>query len=165
MKGRLVLGCLMLLLPALVAQAGDDAGKVAQLRHVLEVTAYVPNFKRGISEVTQKSGKTTPVLKEILAADNATLLEVFARVYARHMSAMEIDQVARFYDSSAGQALLRAQRRDPDNPNPALQLDAAQRSELQSFSQSSAAKAFLGTVRDKDVWHEALREIRATLKH
>lgn len=163
MKGRLVLAFLMLVLPALAAQAGDDAPKVAELRHVLEATAYVPNFKRGISEVVHKTGKTNPVLEEILAADNATLLEVFARVYARHMSAMDIHQVARFYDSPTGKALLRVQRRDPDNPNPTLQLSATQRSELQSFSRSPAAKAFVGTVRDKDVWDEALREIRATL--
>lgn len=165
MRTRWVLGFFVLLLPALAAQASEDTRKVAELQHVLEVTAYVPNFKRGISEVVQKTGQSNPVLKEILAADNETLLRVFARVYARHMSAMEVDEVARFYGSPTGKALLTVQRRDPDNPHPALQLTATQRGELQSFSHSAAAKAFMSTVRDKDVWGEALREIRAALSH
>lgn len=166
MRTALTIAVLIFVLSPLGVRAHSaDSKSVQSLRRVLKDTAYVPNFKKGLRAVVKKEGKSSPFLKAILSEDNSRLDAIFARVYARHLSSMQIDQLLRFYESPTGKVVVLQQRQDSNNPSPPLRLSPKQKDEVLAFSNSAAAKAFRRVVMDKKIWHEAEKALHSSLVH
>jgi len=156
-------------MPALAAEAsGAGSAKAQSLVRVLQATHYVENFKTGVRQVVHQSGKTNPLLQAVLKTDNAKLNEIFATVYARHLSLAQAQKVRQFYESATGRALIAAQMQHVNDPHPELDLSQAQLLKVKAFTDTDAAKAFAQAARDKSIWDElgkALKDELSTAQH
>jgi hypothetical protein len=63
--------------------------------------------QRGLSAANQR--RVLNILSEEMRAEPGPLIEMMAIVYARHLSAEDLNTVADFYETPAGQRLLSAQ--------------------------------------------------------
>jgi hypothetical protein len=136
----------LLLLIASLAAAGQDnlpsANKETLLARALKAMEYGPSFKQGLAAEKKQSGKTTAFIERALAADDSAIESIFAHVYAAQLSDAQVTELVRFYESSAGRALVAQQARNALDPNPPLRLTQEQATEARAFTNSDAGRVF-----------------------
>lgn len=132
-----------------------DGGKVELLARALDAMHFVPSFKYGLNYQKAHLGANTPFIEGALHMDDGLLVQIFARVYARHLSMAQIQALDHFYESSAGRELTAEQTRDPTATNPLLTLTPQQLAQAQAFSTSPAGKKMQWLMTSNDVRTEA----------
>jgi hypothetical protein len=140
-----------------------DPEKQALLERTLSAMAHVPSFKQGLLAEKQGSGKTTKFIEAALAADDRQLEVIIAGVYANYLSRQEIEELSRFYESTAGKALVAQQARNPLNPRPPLRLEPNHAAEARAFTSSATGKAFARLSSSQEIWGEVGTAIRMAL--
>ena len=160
---RTVLFVLFVLAALNVAAQDADLKKEALLVRALHAMGFVSSFKQGLLSEKQSTGKATNFMDATLAADDARLEAVIARVYARHLTRRQAEELARFYESAAGKAMVAQQARDLSNPRPRMTLEPAQAKQVRAFISSPTGKAFAGISDSEDIWVEVVEAIRKAL--
>lgn len=168
MKSLIVRGLAALLFVVSATCAADGVGsdnntKAEQLGHALQAMQFVVSFKYGLNYQKQQLGVSTPFIEGALQTDNAILRQLFASVYARHLTQQEVETLVRFYESPTGRELTAQQARDPANANPSLNLTQAQLAEAQTFSTSAAAQKLQWLMTNDEVRDETNHAIGSVI--
>jgi len=140
-----------------------DPEKQSILERTLGAMAYAPSFKRGLLAEKQSSGRTTKFIEAALAADDRQLEAIIAGVYANYLSRQEIEELARFYESDAGKALVAQQARDALNGRPSLRLEPNHAAQAREFTNSATGKAFARVSSSQEIWAEVGAAMRTAL--
>jgi Holliday junction resolvase len=146
-----------------VAAQEVDARKEALLVRALNAMAFVPGFKQSLLVEKQSSGKTTRFMDATLAADDAQVERIIARVYAKYLSQQQVEELLRFYESAAGKALLAQQGRDPNARSRVMTLDPAHAAEARAFTSSPAGRTFARISDSQEIWGEIAEALRRAL--
>lgn len=132
-----------------------SADKVELLARALGAMRFVPSFKYGLTYQKTHLGVTTPFIEGALHTDDGLLQQIFAGVYARHMSLTQAQALVNFYESPTGQELTAQQTRNPEADNTALKLTPQQWAQAQAFSTSEAGAKMQWLLSSDEVRDEA----------
>jgi hypothetical protein len=156
---------LLLWLGGSVAGASEsESDKEELLSRALGHMHFAQGLKHGFRTEVRAAGRTSSFIEAVLATDDASLERVVARVYARRLSIAEVQTVASFYESEAGQALVRQQAQDPLNPRPKIELTSDQMARALAFSRSSTGRKLAEVMDSNEAWVEIDHALRALLK-
>ena len=132
-----------------------SADKVELLARALQAMRFVPSFKYGLVYQKTHQGVTTPFIEGALHTDDSLLQQLFAGVYARHLSLAQVQALLNFYESPTGQELTVQQTRNPEEANSALKLTPQQWAQAQAFSASEAGTKMQWLLNNDEVRDEA----------
>lgn len=141
-----------------------DLKKEALLARTLQATTFVPNFKQSLLNEKKSTGKATRFMEATLAADNAKLEAIIARVYSRHLSLKQAEELAQFYESAAGKALVTQQARQVSNPGSQTGMEPAHAAKTRAFMNSPTGKTFASISDSEKIWREIAEAIRKGLQ-
>jgi len=157
-----------LLLPSVGLSQTKNSGVDADIARYLSATRFAVSFKQGIRSVVASQGHSNDFIDRVLSLPDSKIISAVTPIFQKELSPEEAKEIAVFYSSSAGQAVVNQQFTNLGNPNPPITLSVAQRAQYEKFIASAGGRATkrLDALQHTDAfWHQINQAVAAAAQN
>ena len=140
-------------LPAIAP--ADEPARLAAVRRYLRASEYMSNLKASMQQmiktIAQQMPASSPALVDPLqSVDVGTLEDVAAPLFARRLTLVQAQEIAAFYESESGRAIVQLTRQGTKAP-PDEQAASRHEAAIQKFFKSEAGRSLMAMTSDPEL--------------